>query len=153
MELLEKFEIKANKRTLFILGGALWGIAGGNVLNLGVKDLFRNAKNPIPFLIISSIVFFIFYNFIFSKMIKKHMMRIINSTLGKHCIFSFFDFKSYLIMAFMITFGILLRNSGIVNPIYLGSFYIGLGLALFLSGILFLLSGVNFEKAKLKYTK
>ena len=153
MEVLEKIKIKANKRTLFILGGALWSFAGGRILTLGYGDLIRNVKNPILFLIISSIVFFIFYKFIFRKMAKKHMRRIINSDLVKHCIFSFFDLKGYLIMAFMITAGISLRNSGIVNPIYIGSFYLGLGFALFISGALFLLAGVNFKKTKLQYTK
>lgn len=153
MELLEKITIKANKRTLFILGGALWSFAGGRILTLGYRDLFKNAKNPIGFLIISSIVFFVFYKFVFSKMVDKHKKRIINSDLVKHCIFSFFDLKGYLIMAFMITGGISLKNSGIVNPIYLGSFYLGLGFALFISGILFLVSGVNFKKVKLQYTK
>lgn len=151
MKILEKIKIKANKRTLFILGGALWSFAGGRVLTLGFGDLFRNAKNPSLFLILSLLVFFIFYKFIFSKMAKKHLKRIVNSDLVKHCIFSFFDVKGYIIMAFMITGGISLRNSGIVNPIYLGSFYLGLGLALFLSGVLFFLWGVNFNKVRLQY--
>lgn len=153
MELLERFKIKASKRTLFILGGALWSFAGIRVLTLGYGDLFKNANNPFIFLIISAIVFFAFYKFIFTKMVNKHVSRIMNSDLVSHCIFSFFDFKGYLIMAFMITGGISLRNSGIVNPIYLGSFYLGLGFALFLSGVLFLLSGVNFKKVRLQYTK
>ncbi len=53
----------------------------------------------------------------------------------------------------MMTGGILLRNSHLVNPIYLGSFYLGLGFALFISGVRFLLSAVNFNKIKLEYSK
>lgn len=146
MKKLEKFKIKASKRTLFILGGALWGFAGGRILKLGYEDLFSNARNPILFLVISAAVFMMFYKFIFSKMVKKHVKRIVSSDLVKHCIFSFFDFKGYIIMAFMITGGITLRNSGIINPIYLGSFYLGLGMALFLSGATYFLSGVRFRK-------
>ena len=34
----------------------------------------------------------------------------------------FFDKKSYLLMAFMMTFGILLRSSRLVPPLWLGTF-------------------------------
>lgn len=153
MELLEKIKIKASKRTLFILAGVIWGGAGGRILTLGYEDLFTNAKNPVIFLIISLVIFFLFYKFIFSKMVKKHIRRIISNGLDKHCVFSFFDLKGYIIMAFMMTGGILLRNSHLVNPIYLGSFYLGLGFALFISGVKFLLSAVNFDKIKLEHLK
>ena len=85
-------------------------------------------------------------------MFKKHTRRIINSSLEKHCIFSFFDLKSYCIMGVMIFLGITVRNIGIFNPVYVGDFYIGLGLALFMAGVLFLLSSIKFTNTKLKYS-
>ena len=48
-------------------------------------------------------------------------------------------------------FGIGIRSLEIFNPIYLGSFYLGLGAALFTSGVLFLINWINFENTKLKY--
>lgn len=149
MDTLQKFKINVSKRTLFLIAGLVWGFAGWRVSSLGYIDLFGHAKNPLPFLTISVAVFFVFYKFIFSKMVKKHRLRIFKKESEKLCVFSFFDKKSYLIMIFMMTFGITLRNAQIVNPTYLGAFYIGLGLALFSAGVMFLYSALSFEKFKL----
>ncbi len=54
-------------------------------------------------------------------------------------------------MGFMIFLGITVRSAKIFNPVYVGTFYIGLGLALFVAGILFLQSSIKFEKTKFKY--
>lgn len=148
MNLKEKLKLNVSKKTLFLIAGLLWGFAGWRVSSLGFMDLFSNSKNPLPFLIISAVVFYLFYNFIFSKMVKKHRKRIFNKKNEKHCVFSFFDAKSYFIMIFMIVGGISLRNSQIIDPIYLGSFYIGLGLALFSAGVMFLNSVFKYEKFK-----
>ncbi|WP_455795065.1 hypothetical protein [Clostridium butyricum] len=51
----------------------------------------------------------------------------------------------------MIFLGITVRSAKIFNPVYVGTFYIGLGLALFVAGILFLQSSIKFEKTKFKY--
>jgi hypothetical protein len=40
-------------------------------------------------------------------------------------------------MIVMIAGGITLRNAQVIKPVYLGSFYVGLGSALFLAGLLF----------------
>lgn len=153
MDTIKKLKIDVSKRTLFLIAGLVWGFAGWRVSSLGYIDLFSGNKNPLPFLIISATVFFVFYKFIFSKMVKKHRARIFEKESEKHCVFSFFDKKSYLIMIFMMTFGITLRNAKIVPPAYLGSFYLGLGLALFSAGIMFLYSVLKFEDFKLIHQK
>lgn len=84
-------------------------------------------------------------------MVKKHTKRIMSSPLTKHCIFSFFDLKGYIIMSIMIGGGITLRNAHIINPVYLGTFYLGLGTALLLSGIKFLQLFVNFKSLYSSY--
>ena len=144
--------LKVEKKTLLLVAGLIWGFAGFRVFTLGLGDIKTNGGNLILSALFSAIIFYLFFKFIFSKMFKKHTKRIINSDLNKHCIFSFFDVKSYIIMGFMIFFGITIRNLEIVNPIYLGSFYMGLGFALFIAGVLFLISFINFEKTKAKYS-
>lgn len=151
--MLEKYKIRASKRMLLFSAGALWSFAGERILTLGYKDLIVNNKNPWGYLLISIVIFYIFLIFIFRKMVEKHTTRIMLSSLLDHCIFSFFDFKGYVIMIFMIAGGITLRNSQVINPIYLGTFYLGLGSALLSAGILFLSSAFNFDKTKLKYVK
>ena len=144
--------LKVEKKTLLLVAGLIWGFAGFRVFTLGLGDIKTNDGNLILSALFSAIIFYLFFKFIFSKMFKKHTKRIINSDLKKHCIFSFFDVKSYIIMGFMIFFGITIRNLEIVNPIYLGSFYMGLGFALFIAGVLFLISFIKFEKTKAKYS-
>ena len=64
------------------------------------------------------------------------------STGNKTCL-ELFDLKSYLIMAFMMSGGIWLRNSGLAPEVFIAVFYTGLGCALGSAGILF---WVNFIK-------
>lgn len=142
---------RVEKRSLLVIAGFIWGFAGFRVLTLGLGDVESNKGNLIFSLIFSSIVFYIFLKFVFNKIIKKHTKRIIKNTLEKQCVFSFFDFKSYCIMGFMIFLGITVRSAKIFNPVYVGTFYIGLGLALFVAGVLFLESSIKFEKTKFKY--
>ena len=127
MDGIKKFTPRVSKRILLFIAGLVWGFAGFRVFTLG------------------------FFKFIFSKMFKKHTTRIVNSKLDKHCVFSFFDFKSYLIMGFMIFFGISVRNLGIFNPVYLGDFYMGLGAALFMAGVYFFVGFFTFDNLKVKY--
>ena len=139
--------LAVSKRTLLLVAGLVWGIAGFRVFTLGEGDVSSYNGSVIISTAISFIIFFIFFNFIFKKMSVKHTKRIVNSKLRKQCVFSFFDVKGYIIMGCMMTFGIIVRSSGIFNP-----FYIGLGAALFLAGILFIINFIKFEDTKIKYT-
>lgn len=143
MDSIKKLNLKVNKKVLMIIGGIVWTFAGTRVFSLGYSDV--KSTNIIGVLM-SIIVFAVFFNFIFYKMAKKHVKRIDSKDKQKLCVFSFFDIKGYIIMTFMMTFGITLRNTGIINPNYLGLFYIGLGFALSLGGIIFLLSGINYKR-------
>jgi len=153
MNILEKYKIKASKRVLLFLAGILWSFAGGRVLMLGCEDLILNIKSPWGYLLISVAIFYLFFILVFRKMVKKHTARIMSSSLSEHCFFSFFDLKGYTIMIFMIAGGITLRNAHVINPIYLGAFYLGLGPAILSAGIMFLASVFNFEKIKSTYAK
>lgn len=151
MDGIKKFTPRVSKRSLLFIAGLVWGFAGFRVFTLGFGDVMSHHGNLIITIIFAAIIFFVFFKFIFSKMFKKHTTRIVNSKLDKHCVFSFFDFKSYLIMGFMIFFGISVRNLGIFNPVYLGDFYMGLGAALFMAGVYFFVGFFTFDNLKVKY--
>jgi hypothetical protein len=153
MNMFEKYKIRVSKRALLFTAGALWSVAGERVLTLGYKDLIGNTENIWGYLVVSMVVFYMFLRFVFSKMVAKHTTRIMSSVLVDHCMFSFFDLKGYVVMFFMIAGGITLRKAQIINPIYLGTFYLGLGSALSVAAIMFLASVLNFEKLKIKYVK
>ncbi|MGL5615027.1 MAG: hypothetical protein ACRDD2_02185 [Sarcina sp.] len=142
--------IKVKKRTVLFIGGLVWAFAGSRVFSIGKESILQGKGNDIIAIAVGVIAFALFFKFIFSKLVNKHTKRIVKSALEKHCAFSFFDVKSYIIMAIMITLGISVRSFGIFNPLYLGAFYIGLGIALAMAGVLFLVNSINFKNVKIK---
>ncbi|MGV3026087.1 hypothetical protein ACED96_10245 [Clostridium thermobutyricum] len=145
---------RVNKRVLLFIGGLVWIFAAIRVFLIGKESLISAVNsNYILNFVIGIITLAIFYFFIFSKLTTKHAKRIINSPLIKHCPFAFFDVKSYIIMIFMISLSIGLRYLNIINLNYLGSFYIGIAIALFLGGILFIRNSIIFNKLCLIYKK
>ena len=144
--------LAVSKRTLLLVAGLVWGFAGLRVFTLGRVDVVLNKVNIFISVVFSIAIFYIFFNFIFKKIFTKHAKRIINSKLQKQCLFSFFDVKGYIVMGCMMTFGIVIRNLGVLNPTLLGNFYMGLGAALFLAGLTFLISSIKFEETKAKYS-
>lgn len=144
--------LAVSKRTLLLVAGLVWGFAGLRVFTIGRGDVVLDKGNIFISLVFSMAIFYIFFNFIFKKIFRKHTKRIINGKLQKQCVFSFFDIKGYIVMGSMMTFGIVIRNLGILNPTLLGNFYMGLGAALFLAGLAFLISSIKFEETKVKYS-
>jgi hypothetical protein len=67
----------------------------------------------------------------FSKIARKNIRRLCLLT-EKTCVFAFQTWKGYLIVGFMITLGIILRNSAIPKQ-YLAVIYATIGGAIFLS--------------------
>lgn len=129
------------KQTLLLIACIVWGIAGFNVLRIGI--LVYGEYIGVVNILLSVVVFVVFQKFIFGKLVKKHTARIEAYGEEKHLFIKFFDVKSFVIMAVMITGGIALRNSGLAPERFIAFFYTGLGASLFLAGILF---GVNFVK-------
>jgi hypothetical protein len=71
------------------------------------------------------------YYFGFSKIARKNIKRI-SLLVEKTCIFAFQTWKGYLIIGFMVTLGIILRNSAIPKQ-YVAIVYTTIGGAIFLS--------------------
>lgn len=134
------------KGTLLLLASVVWLIAGFNVLKIGIET-YANYLSVINFLL-SILVFLIFWFMVFHKLTIKHTQRICNYTKDRQFILNFFDLKSFLIMAFMISDGLIIRKFSLLPDRFIAVFYTGLGSALFLAGVLF---GYNyFERRKLK---
>lgn len=126
---------------LLILAGMFWILAGINIDKIG----FQAYKSHITLfnILLSIIIFIIFYCIIFNKLVLKHTNRIISSKIEKQKFYKFFDLKSYFIMIFMIALGIVIRIFNLLSDTYIGVFYSGLGTALFFSGIKFI---INYRK-------
>ena len=88
-------------------------------------------------IVLSVMVFTVFQYFIFGKLVKKHTKRIRAYEEEKQFFLKFFDVKSFVIMAVMMTGGIYIRESGLGPEVFIAVFYSGLGASLLLAGILF----------------
>ncbi len=135
--------MKVKKNTLLLIACFVWTAAGFNILRIGIMAYasYLSLLN----IILSAAVFGIFQYFIFGRLVKKHTKRISDYEEEKHFFLKFFDLKSFIIMAFMMTGGIYLRTSGLGPEKFIAVFYSGLGASLFLAGILF---GINYLKAQ-----
>ncbi|MGI6064652.1 hypothetical protein [Blautia sp.] len=137
--------MKVNKKTLLLIACIVWFIAGFNILRIGI--LSYPPYLSIINILLSIVVFSVFQHFIFGRLVKKHTVRIQNYEEEQHFFMKFFDVKSFIIMAVMMSGGIYLRASSFVPERFIAVFYTGLGSSLLLAGILF---GKNYFQYKAK---
>lgn len=133
---LNSFLPRISKHYLFLIAAMVWTFAGCMLLIRGFSNI-GFSKNEVIKLIFSILFGFVFYGLLFTRITKKHVLRIQNMKIEKPVIFSFFNFRSYLMMFSMITLGITLRLSGVVSPEYLALMYITMGIPLLMSSFRF----------------
>ena len=136
--------MKVKRNTLLLIACLVWGAAGVNILRLGV--LAYPAYLSVLNFVLSALAFAVFQYFIFGRLVKKHTARITGYEEERHFFLKFFDVKSFIIMAVMMTGGIWLRSSGVAPDRFIAFFYTGLGASLLLAGLLF---ACSFAKAAL----
>lgn len=135
---------EVSKPMLLLIAGIVWMIAGFNVARIGIS-----AYNMIEFrlfLVVLSALIFVLFGNMFFRMVRKHRIRIVSYEEEKKPFWYFFNLKSYIIMACMMTMGIGLRVAGVFPDIFVAFFYTGLGAALFLAGVLFVIYFVKERK-------
>ncbi|MEE1191570.1 MAG: hypothetical protein UHO63_04460 [Blautia sp.] len=137
--------MKVKKKTLLLIACAVWSVAGFNILRIGL--LSYSPYISVINILLSLSVFTVFQYFIFGRLVKKHTARIQNYEEERHFFMKFFDIKSFIIMAVMVSGGIYLRASSLAPERFIAVFYTGLGSSLLLAGILF---GKNFLQYKTK---
>jgi hypothetical protein len=94
--------------------------------------------------IIFGIVFgAMFYILLFARISTKHITRINLIEINNPCFFSFFNFRSYLLMTIMISGSIALRLSGLINQEIIYTFFLCMGIPLLVSAWRFFYSYVK----------
>ena len=126
---------KVKKRTLLLIAGIVWLIAGFNVARLGVLSYLEIEQQWYWYLL--SIVILTLFGLMFFRMSQKHTKRIMGYE-ERQQFWKFFDLKAYIIMAVMMGGGIGLRAAGVFPNWFVAFFYTGLGCALALAGVLFI---------------
>ncbi len=129
------------RRTLLLIAGCVWLVAGLNVARLGVLAFFEIDAACYLFLLMLAV--FLCFGAMFFKLSKKHTKRIL--AYANHKPFcTFFDAKAYAVMAIMMGGGIGLRVAGAFCDTFVAFFYTGLGCALALTGIVFIANYINY---------
>ncbi|MFH1296627.1 MAG: hypothetical protein ABIJ04_05055 [Bacteroidota bacterium] len=141
----KKFKPGIPKRHLLLVATAVWLFAGAFLLYRGIRMLPETTYLwvKIPLAIVAGLIFF---HLLFLRVSLKHITRIRSLEILRPCIFSFFDWRSYLLMAIMITSGILVRKTGWVDEQWVSLFFITMAAPL-------LLSAVRFFRAWKKYSE
>lgn len=134
--------MKVKRNTLLLIACFVWGIAGFNILRIGI--MAYPAYCSVWNFLLSILIFAVFQKFVFGKLVKKHTARITSYQEERHFFLKFFDKKAFMIMAVMMTGGIALRAGGLAPERFIAVFYTGLGASLLLAGLLF---GCNYGKA------
>ena len=134
--------MKVKRNTLLLFACLVWSAAGFNILRIGL--IAYSTYHSVLNFLLSALVFAVFQKFVFGKLVKKHTARISAYLEERHFFLKFFDGKSFIIMAVMMTGGIGLRASGLAPERFIAVFYTGLGASLLLAGLMF---GRNFGSA------
>lgn len=134
---IKKWKPGVPKATLLLIAGLLW-ISVGLMLDILACSWLR-VETLHKALILAGVGFvlaILIHHFGFLRVVDKNLDRILPMK-GKRCIFSFISWKSYILIAVMISMGFLLRHSPLPK-IYLAILYSAIGTALILSSIRYL---------------
>ncbi|MEI7983257.1 MAG: hypothetical protein WCI71_16530 [Bacteroidota bacterium] len=137
MSLSQKFKPSVSRHNLLFIAGLAWTTAGGILMWRGLDYEIRHSTHLLLNILGGMIIGVPFYIILFAKISRKHIKRIMGMNIPYPCAFSFFNFRSYLMMMLMITTGILLRKFDVINREYLFTFYIGMALPLLVSAFRF----------------
>lgn len=125
------------QHTLLITVGAIWLLAGVNILRIGLTCWINDTQYWLFKICEASLIFILFFGIIFHGLYKKHTLRI-SQKKGKQCPFSFFDIKGWIVMITMITGGVVARVYHLLPNSFISVFYTGLSLALIGTGLRFI---------------
>ena len=136
---------KVPAQYLILIAFAVWLLASFNVFRLGLIACLDGAA-PWWLLLVGIPAVFVVFHMMFSKLVGKHTVRIRSYGSKRTHVLRFFDLKGYILMTIMMGGGIALRNLNIVPGWFVAFFYTGLGLALSLAGIGFLVHYIKKER-------
>ncbi|MEI6765105.1 MAG: ElyC/SanA/YdcF family protein [Bacteroidota bacterium] len=147
MSFWDTLKLRIPKKYLVFVAALVWTFAGGMLLWKGLGWQSDDVQYLIILHIFTGITGgILFYIILFSRVSHKHLKRIFLLNQEKPSAFSFFDLRSYLLMALMISCGIVLRTAHFFNMDNLGTFYIAMGIPLLFSAFRFWNAGLYYRK-------
>lgn len=132
------------RKMLFLAASIFWLLVAVKLLTRASEFFIDRSPN---YWIIGLAIMGIapFYYFVFRKVTLKYIRRIWYMTNERPCVFGFFNWKGYAMMAFMIGLGILTSMLPFIPKNGLNAFLISLGGSMFISSIQFIIAFFNFK--------
>lgn len=132
------------RKDLFLAASAFWLLVALKLLSKA-NGFF--AGKSVDFWIIGTGVIGIipFYYFVFKRVSLRYILRIKRMTIERPCLFSFFDYRGYLLIGFMIGLGVLTSRMSFIPDLGLNTFFISLGGALLISSARFFKAFLDFR--------
>lgn len=140
MNILHTYKPAVSRHTLLLVAGFVWTIAGGMLIARALLALYEIHHHLLLEMIIGLVFGAFFYLLLFARISKKHITRIQLITIDNPCFFSFFNWRSYVMMVLMITSGITLRKLDVINREILYTFYLVMGIPLLVSAFRFFIT-------------
>jgi hypothetical protein len=141
-----KLKPSVPRRFLFFAGALVWAFAAWRVSSIAITYL---KESPWPWwleLMAGMAGLALFFNFVFLRVSRRYIQRIAAMKMQNPCIFAFFGWKSYLLIAIMSGLGIALSKYEFIPLTWQGIFYIALSGSLFLSALMFVNAGILFRE-------
>jgi len=126
-----------SKKWLILISGILWSGTGILLIWIASKwfTLF-DSRQMIFALTAGPVLGLVIAWFGFKKLAHKNADRI-SSYPEKVCIFAFQRWQMYFLILFMMSLGIFMRNTALIQKFLLAPVYIGIGSALFLASFVY----------------
>ena len=134
--------LKISTRHLLLVNGLLWLAVGTRILLVGIVSYNHLETVRWWYLLLSAAVFSGFF-VMFTGVVRRYAARIMSMPEPRTSILKTFSLKGYLIIAFMISLGVMLRRIPQVPDSFIAWFYCGLGSGLISAGIRFVLRWVQ----------
>lgn len=125
-----------DRKILRMLAGIVWSAVGLGLCLVAVYWIVVTDGNRLIPSIVGAAAGIIIYRYGFSPLARKNKKRIYEQAPGKDkvCLFAFQNWRSYIIIVFMMLLGFTLRHLPI-SKLYIAPIYLAIGLGLLLSSL------------------
>ncbi|QWW20038.1 TIGR03987 family protein [Schaalia sp. 19OD2882] len=139
-------DCRVDRKSLLLVAGIVWVVAGANVMAIGVgatRSVNSSSILVVLGLIAAGVAVFTAFHTMFGRLLVRNAARIRALEAERHAPWRFLDLRGWIVMSVMIALGFGLRATGMVPGWFFAFFYTGLGAALALTGVGFLMHRVQ----------
>lgn len=130
-------KVPVKRRWLYFAVATLWQFAAVRVLMTSYNGMIITHTPVLLYLFVSLAGAVVFFRTVFLKVSRKYISRIHAMPDERHSIFAMMSLRSYLLIAVMISMGIIFSQYELVPKNLLSMFLGSLGLSLLTSSVLF----------------